>query len=429
MSDGARFGARLRKLRLARGMTQKELAGDRYTHAYVSSIEAGRRMPSRDALDHFAARLDVEVDELLTGRPRGFEAALELRLHQARIDLSAGREDEAGAALAACVRDAGRNGLTRLEARAEEALGLLEERRRAFEDALAHYRAAEELLADEPATARVDAVAGKAACFAALGDVRYAIHLLESMLDGLVRAGLEDPDALARLHASLAEAYVDAMLYARAAEAAAELEALAPHVRDPLRVAQMHLGVARLHLAEGRVRDADTSLLRAGDAYRALRLQAETGFAHLARGYALRREGELDAARAELESALAVFESTGGDADVARALNELARVERLSATGARARTLLERSIALAHEVDPSTLAWAHRELGLTLGEDDPATGEGHLRTAIDLYERVEQPAEIAATYRALGDLLAGREAASEAADAYRTGILALESRV
>ncbi|MGZ4129916.1 MAG: helix-turn-helix domain-containing protein [Actinomycetota bacterium] len=60
------FGSRLRKMRLSRDMTQKQLAGDRYTHAYVSSIEAGRRMPSRDALEHFASQLGVDVDELLT---------------------------------------------------------------------------------------------------------------------------------------------------------------------------------------------------------------------------------------------------------------------------------------------------------------------------------------------------------------------------
>src|SRR5688572_31198969 len=42
------------------------------------------------------------------------------------------------------------------------------------------------------------AVDGKATCFAALGDVRYAIFLLESLLDEIERTGLKDPDALDR---------------------------------------------------------------------------------------------------------------------------------------------------------------------------------------------------------------------------------------
>jgi transcriptional regulator with XRE-family HTH domain len=270
MSDPAALGARIRRLRLAREMTQKQLAGERYTHAYISSIEAGRRMPSRDALEHFATGLGIEFDELVSGRPPGLSARLELKLHEARIDLSAGRLEEAEAALAACLRDARRHSIRRLEARVQEALGLLEERRGSFEEALAHYRAAERALDGEAPTLRADAVVGQATCLAALGDVRYAIHLLESLVDGLLRAGLDDPDALARLRAGLVAAYVDAGLYAPAAEAAAELDALAPRVRDPLRVAQMHIGVARLHLAQGHVADAEASLLRAGDAYRAL---------------------------------------------------------------------------------------------------------------------------------------------------------------
>ena len=36
-----RIGRRLRELRLATGMTQAELAGTRFSHAYVSVLEAG----------------------------------------------------------------------------------------------------------------------------------------------------------------------------------------------------------------------------------------------------------------------------------------------------------------------------------------------------------------------------------------------------
>jgi transcriptional regulator with XRE-family HTH domain len=425
----AMFGARLRKLRLARGMTQKQLAGDRYTHAYVSSIEAGRRMPSREALEHFADRLGVQVDELLTGRPPDLPARLEVRLHDARIALSAGSPAEAEVALRTIVKDAHRYGLSGLEARAEEALGLLLERRAEPEAALERYRRAEEILADRGAPARAEAVAGKARCFAALGDGRYAIHLLESLLAELRRSGLTDPDALARLHASLVEAYLDAGLFSRAAESAAELDRLWPSVTDPLGLAQMHVNVARLHLAAGRLDEADRSLARAEDGYRALRLAAETGYVRLARGHVLTREGRLDEARAELDEARELFEATGGGKDLARSLTELGRVERLRGEAGRARALLERSLELLGRGDAPLVAEAHRELALAIAMEDPAQSEERLRTAIALYERAEQPAEVAATYRALGDLLGERGSREEAADAYRTGILALEPRL
>jgi hypothetical protein len=59
----------------------------------------------------------------------------------------------------------------------------------------------------------------------------------------------------------------------------------------------------------------------------------------------------------------------------------------------------------------------------------PQEAEKHLRFAIELYERAQQAAEVAVTYRALGDPIAERGSLQEAADAYRTGILALEPRL
>src|SRR5581483_3944358 len=275
-SEGDVIGTRLRHLRVARGMTQRELASPRYTHAYVSTIEAGRRQPSREAVEFFAAKLGVGVEELLTGRPPDLEARLELRLQEARHALSDGRLEEGRTGLQAVAREARRYGLEALRGRPEEAL--------------AHYERAEAIARDGSPAAAVDAVAGKARCFHSLGDVRYAIHLLESLLDELERARLRDPDALARLHAGLVYSYLDAGLYRKAAESASELEQLAPSVRDPLRIAQMHMNVARLHLTTGRVGEALRSLRRAEDGYRQLDLKSEMGGAHLARGYVLSRE-------------------------------------------------------------------------------------------------------------------------------------------
>src|SRR6478736_3091640 len=200
----------MRRLRLARGMTQKELADPKYSYAYVSTIEAGRRTPSREAVEHFAMRLGVTPDELLTGRPADLEARLELSLQEAMVSLSAGAVDEAEKLFRSIGKDAQRYHLPRIRSKAEEGLALWYERRSQPEEALAHHQNSQDLLKDEPATEWVDAVAGKARCLEALGDVRYAIFLLESLLDRLEREKLRDPDALARLHASLVFAYLEA---------------------------------------------------------------------------------------------------------------------------------------------------------------------------------------------------------------------------
>lgn len=72
----ARVGRRLRELRLEAGLTQAELAGRRFSHAYVSVLEAGRREPSRAAVDYFAQRLGVAVEELWS--EKGASWALEM---------------------------------------------------------------------------------------------------------------------------------------------------------------------------------------------------------------------------------------------------------------------------------------------------------------------------------------------------------------
>jgi tetratricopeptide (TPR) repeat protein len=419
-------GTRMRRLRIARGMTQRSLGEPRYTHAYVSTIEAGRRRPSREALEHFAAKLGVDVEELVTGRPRDLEARLRLVVQEARVQISDGRFEEADAGLRRVVREAKRHRLHRLEARAEEVRGLWLERSGKPEEALERFRRAEELLRDEPPTVRADAVDGKAVCFSALGDERYAIFLLESLLDEIDRAGLRDPEALVRIHAGLVYGYLDLGLMAKAAESAAELQRLAPRVEDPARIGQMHMNVARQLLADGRVVDALASLQRAEDAYRQLGLLTEMGGAHLARGYVLSRSGSTEDARRELEEARAIFERTSNVKDLIRAMNELARVARLEGRRHDARALLERSIALLGTNDDPILAWAHLELGTVLADLDDAGAEKHVRAALELYERTEQAVGVAVAYRALGDLLRARGEDTASSEAYRTGILAIE---
>lgn len=57
-------GERVRELRLRLGLTQADLAGERYSAAYVSTIETGRRRAPRRVLEYLAPRLGVEVGDL-----------------------------------------------------------------------------------------------------------------------------------------------------------------------------------------------------------------------------------------------------------------------------------------------------------------------------------------------------------------------------
>lgn len=419
-------GQRIRKLRLARGLSQKDLAAPRYTAAHVSTIETGRRQPSRKALEYFAERLDIDVDELATGLPRSLVPQLELNLQEARVALSSGDASAAKSQLTHVRRSAAKYGLRRLIAKADELSGTLAERRGDTELALSLFESAESLFAEELITLAVDSIAGKARCLKAAGKIRYAIHVLEDFLLRIERLRLRDPDAIARAHASLIILYLEAGLFEKAAASAAEALSLANRVSDPFRAAWMHMYVARYMLQEGRVDDAQRALAKAEDLFRQLELRSEMAAAHLAKGLVLSRALHIDDARHELELAADIFTETGDARHRARALNELARIERLENDHETARMLLTESIAAIGTADASILAWAHRELGILLGDHDPQAAEEHFRTAITLYEKSGAAVELALTYGELGDMLRAQGSTESGSDMYRAGIRALE---
>ena len=66
----ARFGQRLRELRLSRGMSQAELAGQsKITTNYVSRLEGGGAAPGIDLVARLAVSLGVPIADLLPTTP------------------------------------------------------------------------------------------------------------------------------------------------------------------------------------------------------------------------------------------------------------------------------------------------------------------------------------------------------------------------
>lgn len=422
-------GQRLKRLRLRNGLTQKELADPNYTHAYVSTIEAGRRKPSPSALEHFASKLEVDVEELRTGRPRDLEPRLKLRLQEARREISSGGLDAAIKKIAAVLRDAKRYKLSHLEAKGVEYQALVEERRGNMQRALELYQDVEKIMIEEPPPSLADCIAGQARCLTDLGDVRYAIHMVETLVERLKREGYSDPNAFVRLYAPLVRAYVQLGLHSNASAYAEQALAMLPEVTDPFNLAVMHVNLAMAYLREGRTADADTSLVRAEDLFRNLDLRAESAASHMNRGYTLARGGgDQNVARKELETAKRLYVSMGNIKGEAHALNELARLERLSGDSSTARSMLERALLLLSEVeDVGELALTHLELGLCLQKTDVSLAEDHVRSAIRLYGEAQQFLRSARAHRALGDLLMAQDKEDEACRVFRDGLVVLES--
>jgi tetratricopeptide (TPR) repeat protein len=91
------LGDRVRQLRIARGLTQSALAGERFSKEYVSQIERDKTRPTAQTIEWLAKRLGVDASFLEIGVSAGeaerieavissSEAALESNRHQEAID-------------------------------------------------------------------------------------------------------------------------------------------------------------------------------------------------------------------------------------------------------------------------------------------------------------------------------------------------------
>lgn len=109
------IGARIRRARVAAGLTQQQLAEGRYTKAYVSALENGLSKPSMAALSFFAERLGMATSRFLEDEREGWT-----RL-QADLELAAGHWQQAVDAYQALLEQPSNAGT-----RAELLLGLAE---------------------------------------------------------------------------------------------------------------------------------------------------------------------------------------------------------------------------------------------------------------------------------------------------------------
>src|SRR5881409_2941764 len=92
---GNRLGERLRQLRVSAGLTQTDLAGDRFSKEYVSQIERGKTRPTRETIDWLAAKLGVDANLLEKGVSADERSRVEAMLARAEALTNAHHYDEA----------------------------------------------------------------------------------------------------------------------------------------------------------------------------------------------------------------------------------------------------------------------------------------------------------------------------------------------
>jgi transcriptional regulator with XRE-family HTH domain len=335
------IGARVRRLRLAGGLSQRQLASEGVSCAYISRIESGQRVPSVRAIRLLARRLGVTPEYLESGIDMAPVEALELRLADAELRLRLGdHSTEARHALQAVLKDARRASENEIAVRAEIALGL-------SSLAAGNQRAAARYLtvaissplvtpqthtnvyvslskalrflerADEAAEMLDDALEdpGLRSAEAAGTRLRLATYLSYALTDlgelERARAVLEDidaedavePHAQVTMHWSLARlAYMEGQPRTALREIRRAI-ILLDHSEDSLELARAHLFAAEVQLWAHNVPEAERHLVLAARLENLGADARDLGALHSCQALACTRRGDLERARPLIQRA------------------------------------------------------------------------------------------------------------------------------
>jgi transcriptional regulator with XRE-family HTH domain len=186
-------GERIRRLRLSRGLSQRELAGPGVSYAYISRIESNQRRPSLKSLRYLAGRLGVDPEYLEEGRAIPARKERELRVTDAELALRLeGDVDQAEERLRALLAEDVPDGL---DVRIRAALGAILARKGDHAEAI---RELERIVASggvRPET-RPDVYETLSRCYLATNEAHKAATLLEACI---VEADRDERHATAQI--------------------------------------------------------------------------------------------------------------------------------------------------------------------------------------------------------------------------------------
>ena len=284
LGAGETIGQRLKRLRLERGLSQRELAAPGVSYAYISRIEAGTRQPSVKALRKLAAKLGVSADYLETGSELDPAGARELRLTDLELAVRLGESDGIEHGLEDVLVDAIAAADEPVAFRARVALAALRESAEDMLGAMAYLEAA---VADETfrPVDHVDVYSQLGRAYAAAGRPQQAVELFERCLE----ASTGNDSAQARYAAMLSYALTDVGDIAKAEEVVRSVLARMRDTEDPYMRVRLYWSLARLAAAEGRGAVALTNIRKA-----ITLLETTEDALSLARAHVLAAKIELD---------------------------------------------------------------------------------------------------------------------------------------
>lgn len=378
-----RLGERLRQLRVSAGLTQTDLAGDRFSKEYISQIERGKTKPTQDTIDWLALRLGVDSGFLGSG-------------------VSADERARAEAILA------------RAEALSEE---------RDWEAALEHYkRAMPAVLGTGAAELRVRSLAGEGWVRAQSGDVKPGLVLLEEARSIVEAEGFSDLDRSDVFYRLGVCRYLLGSISTSVALLNESLT-LAERSGLPSDLLRSEILTARSRCYR-RQRDFEAAredVERALELAEAMHDTRALGQAYFQASLIAERDGHWVLARTYAERAKSEYEELADRANVGRLMNNLGGLEFLLGKPEQAVAHLKNAFSVAlelgHDEEAATAISSLAQVHLRTG--DPTTAEEQARHALRLLDgREDHLDEIGNAGLVLGRSLLQQDRLDEAEAAF-----------
>jgi tetratricopeptide (TPR) repeat protein len=429
--EGLRLGERLRQLRVAAGLTQSELAGDRFSKEYVSQIERGKTRPTGGTIEWLADRLGVDAGFLASGVATDERARLEGALTRAEALYEAQEDEEAAEAFESLPGAARGTGVPELQVRALVGSGLAKMR-------IGEHRAALELLNEARAISeaesfsdveRADVLLRLGGCRVQLNSIQTALGLLNEAFALAERSGLPCDALKANILSWRARCWLIQRDYQAAKEDVERALELAHAVDDLRTVGAAYFQASLVADREGRWVLARNYAERAREAYAQLADRVHVGQLTNNLGGLNFLLGNTEDAIALLKEAFSIALDAGQDADAGRAVSSLAQVhlrtgdvEQAEEQARQALELLDGRVDYVDETGNAQLV-----LGRALLEQDRLDeAEAAFAAAESSFGELGSASHRAAGWMARGDLAARRGDHERAAELYRTAAEALQ---
>jgi tetratricopeptide (TPR) repeat protein len=430
-SGAVELGERVRKLRVAAGLSQTQLAGGRFSKEYVSQIERGKTRPTAETLAWLAERLDADSSFLGSGvsavdRYR-WEAVLargEALVEQHRYEEAVG---EFEAALDATrplgtgdliVRGLAGQAWARHElGELQVAVTLLLEARNIVESP--RFSDVE----------RADILFRLGVCRYKLSSISTAGALLDEALALAERSGLPCDRLRVEILLWRSRCYRRQRDYLAAREAVDHALELAEALQHPVTTANVYFQASLVAEREGHLGLARSYAERAKARYEEIEDRITVGRLLNNLGGLTHMLGKPEEAVGYLKDAFRVLIDEGSDIEAAHVVCSLAEVHletgRFEEAEAEARKALE---LLGDRVDHlSEIGTAQLALGRSLMEQDRLDeAQDILRAADRSFEQFASASHRASAWIALGDLAHRRDDDREAARLFRRAAEALQ---